>query len=170
MFEIGRLCVKIAGRDAGQKCVVIDSKDNRLLVDGETRRRLCNPSHLEPLAEKLDVKKGASRADVVAAFKKIKIELTDSKPKKAKERPRKVRKTKEKPVKEKKASKAAKPAEKKAEKVVDAKATAVEKPKSEEKPISKPKTEEKPASKAESKPAEKKAESKTDSKAAESKK
>ena len=47
MIEIGRLCVKIAGRDAGKKCVVVDVvNDNTVLIDGETRRRNCNIKHL----------------------------------------------------------------------------------------------------------------------------
>ncbi len=90
MFEVGRLCVKLAGRDAGKKCVVVDVLDeNHVLVDGEARRRKCNLKHLDPLGESLDVKKGASRADVKKAFKVIGIELMDSKPKKAGERPKK---------------------------------------------------------------------------------
>ncbi len=90
MFEVGRLCVKLAGRDAGKKCVVIDVlDDSHVLIDGETRRRKCNLKHLDPLGESLDVKKGASRADVKKAFKGIGVELADSKPKKAGERPKK---------------------------------------------------------------------------------
>ena len=58
MIEIGRLCVKIAGRDAGLKCAVIEILDkNTVLIDGQTRRRKCNIRHLEPLKEKIDLKK-----------------------------------------------------------------------------------------------------------------
>ena len=28
MFDIGRVCMKIAGRDAGKKCVIIDVVDD----------------------------------------------------------------------------------------------------------------------------------------------
>ena len=90
--EIGRLCVKVAGRDAGLKCVVVDVLDSvHVLIDGETRRRKCNVKHLEPLDKVLDVKKSASRSDVKKAFKGLGVELTDSKPKKAGERPKKVK-------------------------------------------------------------------------------
>ncbi|MEM4282227.1 MAG: 50S ribosomal protein L14e [Candidatus Woesearchaeota archaeon] len=70
MFEIGRICVKIAGRDAGKACAVVDVINERMvLIDGATRRRKCNIAHLEPLDKKIDIKKGASHEEVVAALK-----------------------------------------------------------------------------------------------------
>ena len=95
LFDIGRVCVKLAGRDAGKKCVVVDVLDQHtVLVDGETRRRKCNIIHLEPLEQTLDVKKGALRAEVVAAFKKLSIELRDTKAKKSTPRPKRIPTTK----------------------------------------------------------------------------
>ena len=83
MIEIGRICVKIAGRDAGKQCVVVDIiDDNHVLIDGETRRRKCNITHLEPTNRKIAVKKGADHAAVSAAFKELGIELPVKKPKK----------------------------------------------------------------------------------------
>ena len=111
MIEVGRLCVKIAGRDAGKKCVIVEILDDRfVMIDGETRRRKCNMLHLEALDDKIDVKKGASHADVAAAFKKLGLETRETKPKAKKVRPRKLRRSKlaTKPAEEKK------PAEKKA--------------------------------------------------------
>ena len=94
MFEVGRLAVKIAGRDSGQKCVVVDILDGKyVMIDGLTRRRKCSITHLEPLDEIIKVKKGASHSDVKAAFKKLGIEIVDKKPKKAAKRPRKARKS-----------------------------------------------------------------------------
>ncbi|MBW2985093.1 50S ribosomal protein L14e [Candidatus Woesearchaeota archaeon] len=93
MYEVGRLCVKIAGRDAGKKCVIVDVlKDNYVMIDGTTRRRKCNTAHLEPLDKVIKIKKNASHADVVKEFKKLKIEVKTTKPKKAASRPKKVRK------------------------------------------------------------------------------
>ena len=90
MIEIGRLCVKIAGRDAGKKCVVVDTLDkNYVLVDGETRRRKVNTAHLEPLDKTLKIEKGASHDKIVAVFKEIDIVITERKPKKAAPRPSK---------------------------------------------------------------------------------
>jgi len=49
MYEIGRICIKIAGRDAGRECVIVDVlKDKFMLIDGNVRRRKCNVIHLEP--------------------------------------------------------------------------------------------------------------------------
>ncbi len=82
MIEVGRVCVKVAGRDAGLKCVVVDVLDkNLVLIDGQTRRRKCNVSHLEPLAQTLPIEKGASHEKVVAAFKEIDVVIVERKPK-----------------------------------------------------------------------------------------
>jgi len=94
MLEVGRVCVKIAGRDAGMKCVIVDVKGSKYTIDGQTRRREVNGLHLEPLAEKVDIKKGASHADVAKALLGLKIECKESKPRKPAARPKKVRKAK----------------------------------------------------------------------------
>jgi len=90
MFDIGRVCTKIAGRDAGKKCVVIDNiSDSVVMIDGQTRRRKCNVSHLEPSEDVAKVKKNASNKEVCDALKKLKIECKEktaktAEPKKAK--------------------------------------------------------------------------------------
>jgi large subunit ribosomal protein L14e len=109
MFEIGRLCMKIAGRDAGKKCLIVDVIDEHfVMIDGETRRRKCNIKHLEPLNQVAEVTKNAPAPEVVRILKKMGIEIEEKKPKtktvKARtERPKHTRKRKEKPVKETKA-------------------------------------------------------------------
>lgn len=57
MMEVGRVCVKIAGREAGEKCVIVDVLDrNFVLVFGpRVRKRRCNISHLEPTDKKIDI-------------------------------------------------------------------------------------------------------------------
>jgi large subunit ribosomal protein L14e len=91
-MEIGRLCIKTAGRDAGKKCVIIDVIDEKLvMIDGETRRRKCNIKHLEPLKETIKVAKNAAHSSVVAEFKKLGIEVKETKPKKAVEKPKQTR-------------------------------------------------------------------------------
>ncbi len=95
MIDVGRICVKTAGRDAGMKCVVVDViDDNFVLIDGETRRRKCNIMHLEPLDRTVELKKGASHAEVAKAFEQLgyAVRATKAKPRKA--RPRKARKSK----------------------------------------------------------------------------
>ncbi len=79
-IEIGRVCVKTAGRDAGKRCVVIDIIDsNFVMIDGETRRKRSNISHLEPLSQKLEIKKGASHDELKEIFQKLGIGLKDRK-------------------------------------------------------------------------------------------
>lgn len=74
-FEVGRVCVKTAGRDAGKRCVVVDLMDkNFALVTGPksvsgVRRRRVNVNHLKPLEEKLTIEKGASDERVAALLK-----------------------------------------------------------------------------------------------------
>jgi len=76
MLEIGRLCIKTAGRDAMEYCVVVETIDkNYVLVDGNTRRKKVNICHLEPLNKTLDVKKGADSKTVAAALDKAGIEV-----------------------------------------------------------------------------------------------
>jgi len=119
MFNVGRLCTKIAGRDAGCKCVIVEElEDGMVLVDGQTRRRKCNVKHLEPSKETIDIKSGASHVDVKKAFAALNIEVIDTKAKNPAPKPVKVKVKKE--VEEKPAKKA------KAEKKVEAKAKEAE--------------------------------------------
>lgn len=116
-MEVGTLCVKIAGRDAGMTCVVVDIVDkNFVMVDGQTRRRKCNIIHLEPIDEKLKIKKGATHEEVVAEFKKKGLVVKERKSKPKTERPRKIRKVKENPKKQEKKKKEEKKVEVKEEK------------------------------------------------------
>ncbi len=106
MFTSGRVCVKIAGRDAGKKCVVVDVLDSHfVLVDGETRRRKVNVRHLEPTTQVLEIRKGASHETVKEALSALGVNVRETKPKVKKEKPRHVRKVKTAPVEEKKAPK-----------------------------------------------------------------
>ena len=92
MFEVGRLCVKIAGRDSGNKCVITEVIDKTfVMVDGNVRRKKCNVKHLEPLKDVLNLNKGASHEEVAAEFKKKKLDVWSTKPKEKTERPKKLR-------------------------------------------------------------------------------
>ena len=94
MIEIGRVCIKIAGRDSNCKCVVVDMVDDRtVLIDGQTRRKKVNIKHIEPTKQKISIKKGASSSEVAKEFKKMGIELKEKKSKKPKERQKKFRKS-----------------------------------------------------------------------------
>ena len=74
MVEIGRLAIKIAGRDAGRECLVIDSlKDNLVMIDGNTRRRKCSLKHLELQPAVAKIKKGAEHKEVLKAMESLGI-------------------------------------------------------------------------------------------------
>ncbi|MBW9141781.1 MAG: 50S ribosomal protein L14e [Candidatus Aramenus sp.] len=70
VIEIGRICVKTRGREAGKKCVIVDIVDNNfVLVTGPkklsgVKRRRVNILHLEPTDKKVDIQKGASDEEV----------------------------------------------------------------------------------------------------------
>ena len=74
--EVGRICVKIAGREAGRKCIVVDVIDkNFALITGPkqltgVKRRRVNINHIEPTTEKIYIKRGASDEEVMEALEK----------------------------------------------------------------------------------------------------
>lgn len=72
-MDIGRVCIKIQGREAGKRCVIVDVIDrNFVLVTGpEVRRRRCNMEHLRPLDEKIDIQRNATDEEVIGALKSI---------------------------------------------------------------------------------------------------
>ena len=95
LFDIGRMVVKIAGRDADRKAVVVDVLDSTfVLIDGETRRRKVNIRHLEPLAEVLPLSPGASHKEVKDVLEKAGVEVRDAKSKQTSPRPPRLRKGK----------------------------------------------------------------------------
>ena len=95
MIEIGRLCIKTAGRDAMRHCVIIDVIDNQyVLVDGNTRRKKVNVSHIEPLNTVVKVKKNATTKEVLSELETLNIPLKkSSKPKPKKEKKEQIKKT-----------------------------------------------------------------------------
>ncbi len=89
-MDVGQLCMKIAGRDAGKGGVVLDVIDEQyVMLDGEVRRRKCNINHLEPLKTKMKIAKNASRDVVIKEFDKLGIKLAERKPRKPTKRQRK---------------------------------------------------------------------------------
>jgi large subunit ribosomal protein L14e len=74
-IEVGRICVKLSGREAGSKCVIVDVIDKSFVsvtgpkkVTGVKRRR-ANINHVEPIQDKIDIKRGASDEEVEEALK-----------------------------------------------------------------------------------------------------
>ncbi len=78
-IEVGRVCLKIAGREAGRYCVVLKKiDDNFVLITGPklltgVRRKKCNIQHLEPLPFVIEVKEEASDEEVIAAYEKANL-------------------------------------------------------------------------------------------------
>lgn len=99
LYEVGRMCIKIAGRDAGNKCVIVEkSEDNFVVVDGNVRRKKVNIKHLEPTSTIMDLGANPSHNDVKKAFESLELPVWDKKSKKVTERPRRQRKSKEAPI------------------------------------------------------------------------
>ena len=77
-IEVGRICVKLTGRETGKKCVVVDVVDkNFALITGPksvtgVRRRRTNVDHLEPTPELVELKKGATDDEVEKVLTKMK--------------------------------------------------------------------------------------------------
>jgi large subunit ribosomal protein L14e len=69
-FDVGRVCVKLRGREKGLECVVVEVIDrNYVVVAGpDVRRRRVNMHHLRPLDRSVSVGRGASDEDVAAAL------------------------------------------------------------------------------------------------------
>jgi large subunit ribosomal protein L14e len=69
-IEVGRVCVKVAGRESGRKCVIIDVMDKSfVLVTGPkkvtgVKRRRVNINHVAPTEVAIQIKRGASDNEV----------------------------------------------------------------------------------------------------------
>ena len=69
-IEVGRVCVKVAGREAGHKCVIVDLIDkNFALITGPKdlsgiKRKRVNVNHIEPTTDRIDITKGESDENV----------------------------------------------------------------------------------------------------------
>ncbi|MFH8080961.1 MAG: 50S ribosomal protein L14e [Candidatus Aenigmatarchaeota archaeon] len=104
-LEIGKLCIKTTGREAGRYCVVLKIIDsNFVLVTGPkaltgVKRRKCNVLHLEPTQYSLKIKEDASDKEVIEAYEKAGLisKLNLKKPS-----PEELKEEKEKPKEEKK--------------------------------------------------------------------
>lgn len=71
-IEIGRICMKTRGREAGKLGVIINinEKTGFAVIDGvNIKRRKCNFKHLFPTNKKLDIKKDAKHEEIVKLMK-----------------------------------------------------------------------------------------------------
>ncbi|HLC81661.1 MAG TPA: 50S ribosomal protein L14e [Candidatus Nanoarchaeia archaeon] len=92
IMEVGRLCVKLAGRDAGKTAVVVEIiNPSYVLIDGAARRKKVNIKHLEPLSKIIELSNQASSAEVIKAFEKLGLLVRNTKRKEVAARPKKAR-------------------------------------------------------------------------------
>ena len=76
-IEIGRICVKQAGREQGKKCIIVDVMDKSfILVTGPknltgVKRRRVNLEHVSVLEDKVEVRRGASDEEVVQVLETV---------------------------------------------------------------------------------------------------
>ena len=65
-IDVGRVCMKVQGREKGNKCVIIDVIDrNFVVVTGpEVKRRRVNMDHLMPLDITVDIQRNATDEEV----------------------------------------------------------------------------------------------------------
>jgi len=74
-MDVGRVCIKLTGREAGSRCVIVDVIDrNYVVVTGPkertgVKRRRVNMNHLRPLDEVLEISRNASDEEVMCLLK-----------------------------------------------------------------------------------------------------
>jgi len=75
-IDVGRICVKLVGREAGKKCVIVDVVDkNFVLVTGPkqlngVKRRRVNVSHIEVTERKVSIRRGETDEELIKALDK----------------------------------------------------------------------------------------------------
>jgi large subunit ribosomal protein L14e len=75
MYETGRVCLKIAGREAGKYCVIVETvDDNFVMITGPktvtgVKRRKCNIDHIEPTENMIEIGSKADDASIENLWK-----------------------------------------------------------------------------------------------------
>ncbi len=70
-MDVGRICLKTSGREAGKRCVIVDVIDrNYVMVTGPfevtgVKRRRVNMNHLKPLEQVIEIPRNASDQEIV---------------------------------------------------------------------------------------------------------
>ena len=123
-FEIGRVCMKIAGRETGKYCVVLKKVNDAFVeVTGPrmltgVKRRRANVDHLEPLPFTVEIKEGSQDDEVLQALEKAGLitKFGLKRPSAAEVKTEKAKPTKETKVEKPKEKKEAKETKKKEKK------------------------------------------------------
>ena len=73
-IEVGRICLKLAGRESGKKCVIIEVIDKGfVIITGPkkitgVKRRRASINHIAPLKDKIVINRGSSDDEVTQAL------------------------------------------------------------------------------------------------------
>jgi len=73
-IDVGRICVKLVGREAGKKCVIVDVVDkNFVFVTGPkqlngVKRRRVNVNHIEATERKVNIRRGETDEELMKAL------------------------------------------------------------------------------------------------------
>lgn len=67
IMDVGRVCIKTKGRDAGSIVAIVDIKDDYAIIEGRnSRRRKCSSRHLLFTDRKINIKKNAAKEEVIS--------------------------------------------------------------------------------------------------------
>ena len=73
-IEVGRICLKLAGRESGKKCIIVEVIDKGFvvvtgpkIVTGVKRRR-ASINHIAPLKDRIGINRGSSDDEVTKAL------------------------------------------------------------------------------------------------------
>lgn len=70
LLEIGRICIKRAGKNSGEKVIIVGFEKNLPIVEGlHSKRKKCNPKHLFPTVKKAELKENPPREEVIKFLK-----------------------------------------------------------------------------------------------------
>ncbi len=81
-IEIGRVCVKTRGRNAGKYCVITEITDDSFVTIAgpkslnKIKSKKCNIAHLALTDRKLQIKDKAKESDIEKALKSAKLTET----------------------------------------------------------------------------------------------
>ena len=69
-MDIGRVCLKVKGREQGERCVVLDVVDRNfvIVVGPNVKRRRVNMNHIRPLDEVVPLQRNATDEEAITAL------------------------------------------------------------------------------------------------------
>lgn len=65
---IGRVCIKLCGREAGEQAVVLEKVDEKhvSIIGPKVRKRKCNIAHLFPTGKTIKITKSVTQKELAA--------------------------------------------------------------------------------------------------------